>query len=215
MLPTMTPTPTRTLKPQITSSPTPLSTPNNTATPEPTPTSTLIPNQVVRPRITSRTPLRLGSMKSIQEAGFSFKPPIGYEERYQIGQVTLTSEDEDIVLSLIGSPIRRTPDLDQTLNRFIEVLVLAQTFQEFNTGSPYPFSIDGTVGLAVDVTGEWTETPIEGRIAIVAPENGHLFYAFAISANGDGGTGWEPKGRQAFDAVIGSISFFEPSEQGD
>ena len=213
MLPTMTPTPTRTIKPQITSSPTPSSTPNNTATPEPTPTSTLIPNQVVTPRTTSRTPLRLGAVKSIQEAGFSFKPPIGYEERYQIGQVTLTSEDEDTVLSLIGSPIRRKPDLELVLNRFIDVL--DETFQEFDTGSPYQFSIDGTVGLAVDVSGEWIETPIEGRITVVAPDNGHLFYAFAITANGDGGMGWEPKGRQAFDAVIGSISFFEPSEQGE
>ena len=221
--PTMTPTPTKTVKPQTTSIPTPTSTPTNTAAPEPTPTNTaapeltptrtLIPPQVSVPIATSRSPLRLGAAIPVQEAGFSFQPLIGYEERYQPGQVTLTSEDEDIILSLIGSPIRRIPDLEKVLNRFIEVI--SETFQEFDTGEPYPYTIGGSVGLAVDVNGEWSETPIEGRITIVSPNEEQLFYAFAISANGDDGRGWEPKGRQAFDAVIDSISFFEPGEQQD
>ena len=211
--PTMTPTPTKTAKPQTTSIPTPTSTPTSTIAPEPTPTRTSMPTRVFEPIATSRSPLRLGAAIPVQEAGFSFQPPIGYEERYQPGQVTLTSEDEDIILSLIGSPIRRIPDLEKVLNRFIEVM--SETFQEFDTGDPYPFTIGGTVGLAVDVNGEWSETPIEGRITIVAPNEEQLFYAFAVSANGDDGIGWEPKGRQAFDAVIDSVSFFEPGEQQD
>ena len=209
--PTMTPTPTRTLKPQTTFTPTPSNTPTSTMAPEPTPTKTSMPTQVFEPIATSRSPLRLGAAIPVQEAGFSFQPPIGYEERYQPGQVTLTSEDEDIILSLIGSPIRRIPDLEKVLNRFIEVI--SDTFQEFDTGDPYPYTIGGTVGLAVDVNGEWSETPVEGRITIVSPNEEQLFYAFAISANGDDGRGWEPKGRQAFDAVIDSISFFEPGGQ--
>ena len=172
-----------------------------------------MPTQVIEPLATSRSPLRLGATIPIQEAGFSFQPPIGYEERYQPGQVTLTSEDEDIILSLIGSPIRRIPDLELVLNRFIEVI--SETFQEFDTGEPYPYTIGGSVGLAVDVNGEWSKTPVEGRITIVSPNEEQLFYAFAISANGDDGRGWEPKGRQAFDAVIDSISFFKPGEQQD
>lgn len=213
MLPTITPTPTRTIKPSATSTIPPSITPTNTDVPEPTPTKTPTPTKVAESLTTSTSTLQLKSAILIPEAGFSFQPPMGYEERIQPGQVTLTSEDEDIILSLIGSYARRNPELEIVLNIFIENL--NETIQKFDSGTPYPYSIGGTEGLAVDVIGEWSETPVEGRIAIVAPNEGQLFYAVAISANGEEGSGWEPNGEQAFQAVIGSITFFKPSEEQD
>lgn len=213
MFPTITPTPTRTLKPSATSTSIPTNTPTSTVVLEPTPTKTRAPTQVSRFTATSTSPLRLKPAIQIPEAGFSFQPPIGYEERYQPGQVTLTSEDEDIILSLIGSSIRRIPDLEIILDHFLEII--QESFHEFETGTSYPFTISGNDGIAIDVTGEWSETPIEGKIAIVAVNDEQLFYAVAISANGEEGAGWEPNGSQVFDAVIDSISFFKPSEQQD
>lgn len=216
MVPTITPIlTTETIIPASTSTSIPSITPTNTATPEPTLTETLVSPQDSTPLATSRSILRLKPAISIPEAGFSFQPLMGYVERYQAGQVTLTSEDEDIILSLIGSSTRRKQDLEYVLNRFLEVL--QDTFQDFDTGTPYPYTIGGTDGLAVDVNAEYNETPVEGRIAIVVPNGEQLFYIVAISANGEEGLGWEPKGRQAFEAVVDSITFFKPklSEQQD
>jgi hypothetical protein len=81
---------------------------------------------------------------------------------------------------------------------------------EFNTGSSYQYMVDGNSGLAAEVTGVWGETQVTGRIIIAAPGEDQIFYALAISPDSTSGEGWEPQGRQAFEAIIKSISFHEP-----
>jgi hypothetical protein len=149
-------------------------------------------------------------LKTLAEAGFSFRPIVGYEERYQQGQVTLTSEDGDTVLSFIGGQTDSTEDLTSVLGGFTEILSESVNFVEFNTGSPYSKVIDGSVGLAAEVDGLWGENPIAGRIVVVAPSEGVVFYALAFSSNSTTGEGWDPQGRQAFEAVIRSVNFLDP-----
>jgi len=210
MFPTITPTPGKTIEPTYTPSPMPSSTPTSTATPEATSTDIPESPQVLGPTATARLPLQLGTLKTIAEAGFSFRPIIGYEERYQQGQVTLTSDDGDTVLSFIGGQTGSTEDLHSVLGSFAELLSLSESFVEFNTGSPYSKVIDGNVGLAAEVDGMWGESPISGRIVVVVPSEGLVFYALAFSSSNPSGDGWEPQGRQAFESVIRSVNFIEP-----
>lgn len=210
MFPTITPIPGKTIEPTYTPSPIPSSTPTSAAAPEPTPTDIPEPTQILGPAATARLPLQLGTLKTLAEAGFSFRPIVGYEERYQQGQVTLTSEDGDTVLSFIGGQTDSTEDLTSVLGGFTEILSESVNFVEFNTGSPYSKVIDGSVGLAAEVDGLWGENPIAGRIVVVAPSEGVVFYALAFSSNSTTGEGWDPQGRQAFEAVIRSVNFLDP-----
>lgn len=210
MFPTFTPTPGKTIEPTFTPSPMPSSTPTSTATPEATPTDFPESTQVLSPIATARLPLQLGTLKTIAEAGFSFRPIIGYEEKYQQGKVTLISDDGGTVLSLIGGQAGSTGDLHSVLESFTEILSESVNFVEFSTGSPYSKVIDGNVGLAAEVDGMWGENPIAGRIVVVAPSEGLVFYALAFSSSNPDGEGWEPQGRQAFEAVIRSIYFMDP-----
>lgn len=207
MFPTITPTPGKTIEPTSTPSLMPSSTPTSTATPEVTPTNTPEPTQVLGPVATARLPLQLGTLKTIPEAGFSFRTIIGYEERYQPGQVTLTSDDGATVLSLIGGQADSSEDLHGVLVSFTEILSKSVNFVEFNTGAPYSKLIDGNVGLAAEVDGLWGENPIAGRIIVVSPSEGVAFYALAFSSSNPDGEGWNPRGRQAFEAVIRSVNF--------
>ncbi len=210
MFPTITPTPGKTIEPTYTPSLMPSSTPTSTATPEATPTDIPESTQVLGPIATARLPIRLGTLKTIAEAGFSFRPIIGYAEKYQQGQVTLTSDDGDTVLSFIVGQTGSNEDLHSILESFAEILSESVSFVEFNTGSPYSKMIDGNVGLAAEVDGMWGENPIAGRIVVVAPSEGLVFYALAFSASNPNGEGWEPQGRQAFEAVIRSVNFIDP-----
>jgi hypothetical protein len=157
---------------------------------------------------TARQPLRLGRRETVAEGGFSFQGIIGYDAIYQRTQVTLTSIDGDTVVSLIGGLSDRLENLEADLNRFIEIISL--NVVEFNTGSSYQYMVDGNSGLAAEVTGVWGETQVTGRIIIAAPGEDQIFYALAISPDSTSGEGWEPQGRQAFEAIIKSISFHEP-----
>lgn len=209
MFPEVTPTATMGIEANPKSSPIPSSTPTNTPTPETAPNISLQPiEQSSAPIATARQPLRQGVSKSLDEGGFSFRRIIGCEDTYLPGQVTLTCEDGVTFISMIGAPFSSTGEIEDILFSFLETL--SGTFQTFDAEPPYPFSVAGSQGLAADVTGEMGETPFFGRVVIVVPTEEQLFYALGISASGPAGDGWEPGGRQAFEAVINSIEFYKP-----
>jgi len=204
MFPTETPTPDLTIVPTATSTPTITPTSTSTSTPEPT------PEPVVHsgPIATARIPLRLGREEIIFEGGFTYKAPIGYNSVYRTNQVTLTSEDEDTVFSLLGGMTEREEELQADFEKFIELISLS--LLEFKTDEFYQYVVGGVPGLAAEVNGVYGENDITGRILIVAPAEDQIFYALAISPDISTGEGWEPEGRQAFEAVIRTVSFFEP-----
>lgn len=203
MFPTITPTPDLTIEPSITPSPTFTQTPTSTATPEPTPE----PTQRTGPIATAKLPLRLGRVEKIVDGGFSFRAPVGYESTYQEAQVTLTSDDGDTVVSLIGFRSELSENLETDLDRFAEII--ATTLEEFNTGTTYEYVVDSTTGLAAEVNGVYGENPISGRILVAAPNDTQLFYALAISPDVPTGEGWEPEGRQAFELMLNAITFHD------
>lgn len=209
MFPTATPTTNLTIVPTTTPTPTitPTITPTSTSTPTIEPTPEPVP--ILGPISTAKIPFRLGREEMILEGGFSFKAPIGYEKVYRTNQVTLTSDDGDTVFSLLGGKIEREEELQADFEQFIELISL--TLVEFKTDESYQYLVGGLPGLAAEVRGLYGEITVTGRILIVAPAEDQIFYALAISPDVSTGEGWEPEGRQAFEAVIRTISFHEPA----
>lgn len=206
MFPTETPTPDLTIVPTESPTPTITASPTSTSTPEPTPVPVIVSTG---PIATAKTPLRLGREEIILEGGFSFKAPVGYSTKYQTNQVTITSEDEDTVFSLLGGKIEREEELLADFEQFVELISLS--LDEFKADESYQYIVGGVPGLAAEVSGYYGESNITGRILVVAPYEDQIFYALAISPDIDNGEGWEPEGRQAFEAIIRTVSFFEPT----
>ena len=205
MFPTETPTPNLTIVPTQTPEPTQTPIPSITPTLEPTPQPVIVSTG---PIVTAKTPLRLGRQESVLEAGFSFKAPVNYETRYIPNQVTITSDDQDTVFSLLGGRFLREETLQEDFNQFAGLISL--TLDDFQTEESYQYMVDGSTGLAAEVSGYYGESEIAGRIVVVAPAEDQIFYALAFSPRLDNGEGWEPEGRQAFEAVIRTVNFFEP-----
>lgn len=208
MFPTETPTPDLTILPTETSTPTITASPTSTPTLEPTPIPIIVSTG---PIATAKTPLRLGRKEVLPEAGFSFKPPIGYKAINQSNQVTLTSDDEDTVFSLLGGKIEWEDELQVVFDQFIELITENSEIDDFKADEGYQYVVGGMPGFAAEVSGLYGEIQITGRILVVAPAEDQIFYALAISPDIDTGEGWEPEGRQAFEAVLRTVTFFEPA----
>ena len=208
MIPTETPTPDLTIIP--TSTPTPTITPLPTSTPtvEPTPEVVIVSTG---PIATAKTPLRLGRQETLLEGGFSYKAPVGYTTLEQTYQVTMTSDDEDTVFSLLGGNFEREEVLQLDFEKFVNIIANQPSLVDFGTEMPHDYQVDGILGLAADISGLYGENEITGRILVVAPAEDRIFYALAISPDNDTGEGWEPEGRQAFEAVLRTVKFFEPA----
>ncbi len=121
----------------------------------------------------------------------------------------MTSDDEDTVFSLLGGKMDRENELIADFEQFIDLISL--TLNEFKADESYQYVVGGVPGLAAEVSGLYGEIQIAGRILVVAPAEDQIFYALAISPDIDTGEGWEPEGRQAFEAVIRTVTFFEPT----
>ena len=207
MFPSDTPTPSMTIEATITPSPTATEGPTDTPTLMPT----IEPTNPEGPIATARQPLRLGRVEIIEEGGFSFRGPLSYESSFHRTQVILTSGDGDTVVSLIGGRSDRLEDLESDLNNFVErISQTSLTLIDFDSSLSYEYTVGGIPGLAVELTGMWGESSVTGRILVAAPAEDQLFYALAISPDTPSGEGWEPEGRQAFEAIIRSIEFHEP-----
>ncbi|MFN2212360.1 MAG: hypothetical protein ACK2UM_04535 [Anaerolineales bacterium] len=208
MLPTETPTPDLTIIPSATPSPTnpPTATPTLAPTLEPTP-ETLVPAD---PIATAKIPFRLGREKLMPQAGFSFSTPIGFVIDYRPNQVTMTSDDQDTVFTFLGGRVEREQDLESDFKQFIELIKITPNLEQFQADEFYQVEVSGKPGLAAEVTGAYGENPVRGRIMIVAVGEEQLFYALAISPASSSGDGWEPEGRQEFEALIHSVSFSQP-----
>jgi hypothetical protein len=208
MLPTETSTPDLTIIPSATPSPTisPTLTPTLTPTLEPTP-ETIVPSG---PIATAKIPFRLGREKLMPQAGFSFKNPIGFAIDYRPNQVTMTSDDQDTVFTFLGGRVEREQDLESDFKQFIELIKITPNLEQFQTNEFYQVQVSGMPGLAAEVTGLYGNNPVRGRILIVAVSEEQLFYALAISPDTSSGDGWEPEGRQEFEAIMRTVNFSQP-----
>ena len=64
--------------------------------------------------------------------------------------------------------------------------------------------------LAVNVAGTFLGAKSTGQVIVADSGKAGFFVAFAFADDGKDGKRWEAEGRQVFDAIIGSVEFFEP-----
>jgi hypothetical protein len=177
---------------------------------EPTPFLTGTPIPALTPTLTEPAELVLGETKTVPDGGFSFRPVVGYDVNILPGQATLVSQDGRFIFSLAGGKSLSGTPLNIILGRLLDTV--SKEFDTFQAGEPYPIQVDGSQGLAADVVGNMAESPINGQVAVVAPNATQVFYVLAFAVNPADQNLWESSGEEAFTAVVGSVSFFEPAK---
>jgi hypothetical protein len=187
--PTVTPTTTFTSTPTITPTPTKTPTPTITPTIEPT--------------------LALGEVEKVGAGGFSFQTTSGFQAQIREAQATISNLDGTILISLASAPQKNsTQSLQTVLGNFLSNV--AQDVGDFKSSQPETTSVDGIDGLTVGVTGILFGEEITGKIIVAGPERSRFFFAFGLAVNGANGKRWETQGSKVFEAVLGSVKFFEP-----
>lgn len=196
--------PTHTPTTTTTATPTPKSAntlePANTPTSEPTstPTSVSTPTPTIAP---TEFALSLDDSVLVEEGGFAFQPISSFLTDVYSSQAGVYSEDDEIILYMITDSANGEKSLQEMADNFIEAV--SAKFDELTASDSYPYSIDGKEGLAVDVTGRQYGDDLEGKIAMVSPDETLIFTAFGFAVNDR----WKTEGSEVFDAVIGSVSF--------
>jgi WD40 repeat protein len=157
--------------------------------------------------------------QTVKAGGFSFQPVAGFAASVEGSQVTVTSEDEKIDFILAGRSSCEVKLSEDVIDAF--VYMYARNFEEFEASEPYAVSVAGKEGLSVDVAGTRltyitrdtrVRERITGRVVLVAPGDSQYFWAFASVADSAGGGRWEAQGQEAFNALLDSLEFSEPTD---
>lgn len=209
-IPVESPSPTRTRRPSDTPFPSQADLQVDSPTETPTSVQKVEPTRTESAEEPTKAPLKLGDVHDVQDGGFSFQGVIGYDVNILTGQATVVSPDGGFVLSLTKGDVPGADALEVLMEHLL--VKISENFENFEADDPHPITVDGIPGLASDIRAELIGRPIAGKVAIAATSDTQLFYAFAFTIEEPEGR-WESEGSEVFNAVIGSVDFYESNDE--
>jgi hypothetical protein len=132
---------------------------------------------------------------------FTFQTLAGFLVDAQANQAGITSEDDEILLFMAVQTADDTSDLPSVIDGFIQAT--SADSGPLEPSASFPYTIGGSEGLAVDVTGQFLGEDVEGRIAVVAADEARLFLAYGLAVNGR----WPEEGALLFEETLATVSF--------
>jgi hypothetical protein len=177
----------------------------------PPPTSPPKPQATMEVIATARSAITLGDVHTVEEAGFSFRPVIGYDLHLKPDLATLVNRDGTIILSMTGIPVESVGPLDDRM----EVLLsgVGEGMEEFEAGSTYEVEVGQRKGLASDITGRMSGEKVAGHVVMVAASDARLFYFVSLVVEHPGWEGQIGEVDQTIQAIIDSVTFIDPHIQ--
>ena len=146
----------------------------------------------------------LGETATIEHGGFNYRHVLGYQETYRPGIVTLSSDDEEVLLAIGGGATPEGTTVEEGLEGFL--VNVATNIEDLAASEPFSTTVGGVEGLAVDITGYMYGDDSEGRIAYVITDNSQFLVLFGNAPKGR----WQTEGIAVFQALMDSVSLFEP-----
>jgi hypothetical protein len=148
----------------------------------------------------------LGEEQRSEAGGFAFQPIPGYtvEEMFGFASMEAPDADSDVgpAIMLIGSAVEESMNLEELYGDFVTGLEAGVGISE-----PRAVTVGGVPGLAVDMSGDEGGQEFAGRIVFVAVSPTQNFTMFGMASPDR----WDDELAPLFDAMMDSISFFEPT----
>ena len=189
-----------------TATPTPTDTPTPTATLTPTPTVTPTDTPTLLPTLT------LGDVQEVSSGGYSFRPPLGYQESVVGTEVDITNDTGTIHLTIIGVKTNQQKiDPEMLADRFVNTAFLTANGSYANTYTKGPsignIPIGSKTGALYNIIGDMYGFPVTGQAALVVPSEKQYLFVMGLAVTAANPNLWEQQGSRLFHAVVDSIVF--------
>jgi len=185
------PTPTEISKPTTVA---PTAPPEPTTPPEPTPAPAA----------------ELGEEHRSDFGGFAFQTIAGYTLEEESGFVSMEAPDADPeigpTIMLMGSANEESATTQELYDEFV-----GDVAADIEISEPREITVGGVPGLVSDVSGDSEGTKVTGRLVIVAVTPTQSFIMASVAPSDR----WDTELTPLFEAVLASVSFFEPTASSD
>ncbi len=148
------------------------------------------------------TTLEMAEEVRVEEGGFAFQPPAGYEVSAEYGFAELAAADApDTQINLFGSPLMEGMGLDVMYDGFISEMGNDETV---TLGEREDISVNGLDGFTVTMAGDEEGVAMKGRLVAVGSDTQAVFVlAVAEESN------WDNTVAEQVDAIVNTLSLFE------
>ncbi len=153
-------------------------------------------------------------MQVVEEGGFSFQPPLGYDVEIEDNIIGVFHPAGTILIFIMGVTSNQSDQppeaiLDEFLSEFAE-----RGDGEFQKEISHTVTIDSFEGLAFDLTGTLFDSPLRGQALIVVPSPNQFLFGLGIANTEVDRTRWENEGDTVFSALLNSIKFLTIHDPG-
>ena len=150
----------------------------------------------------SETAVSLADEVRVEEGGYAFQPPVGYEVSVNSLFAEMSVADQpDTLINLFGTPVVEGMGLDAMYDSFITEFEGDDTV---TLGERESINPNGLTGFSVTLEGDEDGTTIKGKIVAVGNDTQGVFIL-----SGAEKSQWDDTVNEQVDAVINSISLFE------
>lgn len=144
----------------------------------------------------------MGHIQSVKPAGFSFQSPELYPVRLTDSQADMSDLESKMSISLSHVALDMPMTLDEALDRLLGMLA-SEDMPDLKAGTPRDMTVGKRPGRIVDISGTWRQVKGSGQAGVVNVDAKRLLLVIAFFGD-------KADGRQVLDAVLGSVSFFNP-----
>lgn len=151
------------------------------------------------------TAVSLEAEVRVDEGGYAFQPPAGYEVNvdYIFAELSV-ADDADTQIGIIGTPFDDGMTIDTMYEAFSTEF---GNDESVNLGEREAITINGLDGFSVSMSGDDEGTAVQGKLVALGNDTQGVF-VFGGAETGK----WDDEVAAQFDAVINSITLFEATD---
>jgi len=125
---------------------------------------------------------------------------------YQVNKniVLIGDQENTLNISFTGDTYDGTP-LADIIDQYLASL--KKRGWQFTKAEPTEIQIDGSPGIAIELTGSAGDISFDGRAVVVAPQPDFMLFGLGISKTNENSESWKENGSQAFEKLVQTIKF--------
>ncbi len=153
------------------------------------------------------TAVSLADEVRVEEGGYAFQPPVGYEVNIDYIFAEMKVSGDDLTqINIVGTPFDDGMDIETMYTGFTSEF---GNDDAVTLGERQPLNINELTGFAVTMEGDEDGTTVKGLLVALGNDTQGVFIFGGAAANQ-----WDDEVAAQFDAVVHSISLFAATEAG-
>jgi hypothetical protein len=163
--------------------------------------------------------IKTGDVVEVSEGNYRFtmvNNPLKPKEKYNLeikgSQATISSKDEDLLISLNSETQAYNVTMDECILQVVDKM--SRDVEGFIAQDADPGTVGTETGFISNISGILFGQPFVGKLVAARPWQGRCFTAIGLTLGSNASERWQNEGKPVFETIISSLVFLYPVVSG-